>query len=77
MRGDEERITLSIPGMVCEGCAETIHDVLAAIPGVSDVRVTIWRKQARVRAEAGKVEAQTLINAVSQAGYATFPVKRS
>ena len=37
---------LSIGGMTCEGCVRRVHEVLTALAGVSQVKVTLTPGQA-------------------------------
>jgi copper chaperone CopZ len=41
-------LTLSIPNMVCSGCAGSIQQVLNKAPGIVDAKVTLSNKQAVV-----------------------------
>lgn len=41
-------LTLSIPNMVCSGCAGSIQQVLNKAPGIIDAKVTLSNKQAVV-----------------------------
>ncbi|WP_145594243.1 copper-exporting P-type ATPase CopA [Yersinia aleksiciae] len=62
-------IELQLSGLSCGHCTETTRKALEAVPGVIAADVTL--ESAKVY---GKVEVQTLIDAVEQAGYhATLP----
>ncbi|CFQ44860.1 copper exporting ATPase [Yersinia aleksiciae] len=66
-------IELQLSGLSCGHCTETTRKALEAVPGVIAADVTL--ESAKVY---GKVEAQTLIDAVEQAGYhATLPGAQS
>ena len=64
------KIEMSVPGMVCEGCAEKIRNALTAIPGVREVKPKLWRKQVEVRYEPAKVQDERLKEALGVAGFA-------
>ncbi len=63
-----KKITLSIAGMSCQACANTVKGALAGIEGVRRADVSFQQKQARlVLEDAGSVDA--LVSAVQEAGY--------
>ncbi len=62
------KITLSIAGMSCQGCANTVKAALAGVEGVLHANVSFEQRQARlVLDNAGSVDA--LVAAAQQAGY--------
>jgi P-type Cu+ transporter len=66
-------VELQLSGLSCGHCTESIHKALEAVPGVIAADVSL--DSAKVY---GKVEAQTLIDTVEQAGYhATLPGAQS
>ncbi len=63
-----KKITLSIAGMSCQGCANTVKGALAGVEGVRRADVSLEQTQARlVLEDAGSVDA--LVSAVQGAGY--------
>ena len=63
-----KKITLSIAGMSCQGCANTVKGALAGVEGVRRADVSLEQKQARlVLEDAGSVD--DLVSAVQEAGY--------
>lgn len=58
--------TLSISGMTCSGCSETVKRVLSRVPGVTDVNVDLDKGAATV---GGSAAGPTLVAAVVAAGY--------
>lgn len=58
--------TLSISGMTCGGCANTVTRVLSRVPGVDSANVDFGSGRAAV---AGTARPQDLIRAVEAAGY--------
>ena len=66
-----QTLTLSIKGMSCAACVARVEDTLKAIPGVSDAQVNFATHQATVHHSAVLID--TLVNAVSSAGYEASP----
>lgn len=62
-------IILSVTGMTCGGCVNSVQKVLAALPGVQRVEVTLAPGQARVVYDAARVERTALVQAVVDAGF--------
>jgi copper chaperone CopZ len=67
-------MSLSVPNMVCDGCAERIRTTLTAISGVRDVKTRLWRKQVRVRFQPSEIGEQSLIIALRHAGFDARPI---
>lgn len=61
------KIRLSISGMSCAGCVAAVENALRDIPGVTEANVNFAEHTALV---SGTVDSQTLIDAVTHAGYA-------
>ena len=57
---------LSISGMTCSGCADTVKRVLSRVPGVTSVEVDLDKGAAIVVGSAG---GPALVAAVVAAGY--------
>ena len=62
-------ITLSVTGMTCGGCVNSVQNVLKALPGVQSVEVTLTPGQASVAFDPSKVEQTQLEQAVIDAGF--------
>ena len=62
-------IILSVTGMTCGGCVNSVQKVLAALPGVQNVEVTLTPGQARVRVDPARVDRAALVQAVTDAGF--------
>jgi Cu+-exporting ATPase len=60
--------TFRAPGIICEGCADTIEKALAKLPGVSAVRVEIPPKTVRVTHDE-RAPRDALLRALEGAGY--------
>jgi copper chaperone CopZ len=64
-------VALSISGMTCVGCANTVTRVLARVPGVDGARVDLASGCAIVT---GDVRVEDLVAAVAAAGYGAQPL---
>jgi copper chaperone len=62
-------IQLSITGMTCGGCVNSVQNVLAALPGVQSVNVTLNPGQADVVYDTARITPDELIQAVVDAGF--------
>ena len=62
-------ITLSVTGMTCGGCVNSVQKVLAALPGVQSAEVSLTPGQARVTFDPSKLERAALVQAVVDAGF--------
>ncbi|WP_313691835.1 heavy-metal-associated domain-containing protein [Halorarum halobium] len=58
--------TITVEGMSCGGCERTVEDALADVPGVEAVSVDRTTDSAAVE---GDADADSLVNAVEDAGY--------
>ena len=61
---------LAVEGMHCASCSGRVERVLRAVPGVDTAAVNLATNSATVGFADGKVEVETLIAAVTAAGYA-------
>ena len=64
-----ETITMNVRGMTCGGCVASVTRVLKAVPGVSDVAVSLTPGTAKVTYDPAKTAAPALRSAVEDAGY--------
>lgn len=62
-------IVLSVTGMSCGGCVNSVQNVLAALQGVQRVEVSLTPGQARVVYDPSRVDRGTLVKAVVDAGF--------
>jgi copper chaperone CopZ len=67
-------VDLSIEGMTCTGCENTICTSLEKIPGVKSVTASHTDGKATIEFEQGKVDTATLKEAVDAAGYKALKV---
>ncbi|KZZ24143.1 hypothetical protein A3753_17840 [Sulfitobacter sp. HI0082] len=66
--GRATKAVLSVPGMVCDGCAERIGAILTPIPGVLQVKTRLWRKQVQISFQVAEIDVDALVAALDQAG---------
>jgi copper chaperone len=62
-------IVLSVTGMTCGGCVNSVNKVLTALPGVQSVEVSLTPGQARVVFDPTKVDRAAMVQAVVDAGF--------
>ncbi len=62
-------VTLDVPGMVCDGCAEKIRGALTQIHGVHKVKTKLWQKQVQVTFKKETVSEKAIVHALSQQGF--------
>lgn len=62
-------ITLTVTGMSCGGCVNSVQNVLKALPGVQAVEVTLSPGQARVSYDDSRVDRTALVAAIVGAGF--------
>lgn len=58
--------TLTVEGMKCEGCEQTVEDALTDVPDVDTVSVDRTTETVTVK---GDADADELVAAVEEAGY--------
>ncbi len=63
-----KQITLSIAGMSCQGCANTVKAALAGVEGVRRADVSLEQRRARLVLESGG-SVDALVVAAQRAGY--------
>ena len=73
-RGDGgDELCLLVPDMHCGGCVSKIEKSLAAVPGVDRARANLSNRQVAVAFQHGATDADTLIAAVTSAGFEATP----
>ncbi|WP_419712179.1 heavy metal translocating P-type ATPase [Pseudomonas sp. NFX224] len=65
----QQTIELSIDGMTCASCVGRVERALSKVPGVKSVSVNLANERAHLEL-LGQIDPQTLIAAVTKAGYA-------
>ncbi len=62
-------IILTVTGMSCGGCVNSVQNVLKAVPGVQAVEVTLSPGQARVSYDESRADRSALVEAITGAGF--------
>lgn len=64
-----ETITMNVQGMTCGGCVASVTRILQALPGVSQVAVTLDPGAAKVTFDPARTGVPAMRTAVEDAGY--------
>ena len=64
-----EKITVSIEGMHCGGCATGIQMVTSALDGVSSAFVDLNAKKADYEIDTSKVSKEKIVSEIEKLGY--------
>ena len=64
-----ETISLNVQGMTCGGCVASVTRVLKAVPGVTEVAVTLQPGAANVTFDPARTEATALRAVIEGAGF--------
>jgi copper chaperone len=64
-----DNVSFRVEGMSCGGCVASVKRVLEALPGVTNVNVTLEPGKASVVYDSARVTAEALYDAVRNAGY--------
>ncbi len=67
----EQTVKLAVSNMYCAACPSTVKKALSAVSGVTKAEVSYQDKSAVVTFDDQKASVQTLIDAVTKAGYPT------
>ena len=62
-------IVLSVSGMTCGVCVNSVTKVLTALPGVLSAEVTLTPGQARVTYDPARVDRAAMVQAIVDAGF--------
>lgn len=62
-------VTIPIEGMSCSACAARVKRTLTSIDGVSDVKVSLVERNARVRFSPGNISLDRIVSAINGLGY--------
>lgn len=64
------KVSLSVDGLTCGSCSETVAKALSALPGVAAAAVDYQSGRAEIAYDASKVKVESLIAEIKKAGYA-------
>jgi copper chaperone len=62
-------ITLTVTGMSCGGCVNSVQNVLKALPGVHAAEVSLSPGQAHVAYDDSRLDRAALVEAIVGAGF--------
>ena len=62
-------VTIKVAGMSCSGCVRNVTGVLKALPGVTDVEVSLDEAQAAISYDPAQVNVDRLRQAIMDAGF--------
>ncbi len=65
-------MSLAVRGMVCDGCASSVSEALAAVAGVESVEVQLGESRASL-VVAAETSDEALVAAVEAAGFGASP----
>jgi copper chaperone len=63
------KMTLSVPGMSCGHCKQSVSDAISELGGVYGVDVDLQTKEVTVHYEEGQVDEAQLRRAIEDAGF--------
>jgi copper chaperone len=64
-----ETIRLSIEGMTCAGCVNSVTRVLTALPGVAECDVSLTKARAKVTYDPAQTGVEAMKQAIERTGY--------
>ncbi len=64
-----ETLTIGVGGMTCASCVARVEKALKKVPGVSEASVNLATEKATVTFEPDRVEVESLLGAIEDAGY--------
>lgn len=62
-------VVIPVEGMSCVACTARVKKTLASIGGISEVRVNLVERNARVRFDSTRVSPDRLVDAINRLGY--------
>ena len=69
LAGEPKTAVLDVPSMFCSLCPVTVRKALMRVPGVLEAKADLATKRAEAKYDPDKVSAESLANAVSDAGF--------
>lgn len=67
--GEPRRVVLDVPGMNCSLCPISVKKALERVPGVLEAKADLATRSAEATYDSDRVSPETLIKAVTNAGY--------
>lgn len=62
-------LEVGVGGMTCQGCAKSVTDVLQALPGVSEVKVSLEEAKVQIAYDSQVVKPRQFKAAIENAGF--------
>ncbi len=70
-----KKAKIKIDGMSCQHCVKTVTDVIMGIDGVSQVKVNLKKREARLKFERDLLDLELLETAIVTAGFEFVSLK--
>ena len=64
-----ENVTLSVQGMTCMGCVESVRRVISPIPGVLNANVSLEKNQVAIDYDPTQARVEQFTQAIEDAGF--------
>lgn len=64
-----EQVVITIGGMTCNGCVQSVKRILCDLPGVGAVDVSLEQNQAYVNFDPRTIDAAQINRSIEDAGY--------
>jgi copper chaperone CopZ len=65
----EKTVVIPVEGMSCVACTASVRKTLSSIAGVTEVKVNLVERNARVRFDSKRVSPDRLVDAINRLGY--------
>ena len=65
--------TIRVDGMTCGHCAETVHQAVATLDGVSKVSVDLEGKQVQIDFDENRTGVEEISSQIKEAGFEVVP----
>lgn len=62
-------LTLTVTGMSCMGCVNSVKKLVCALPGIADVQVDLASGRVEVTHDPAQSDRQTIRQAITDGGY--------
>lgn len=62
-------LTLSVTGMSCMGCVNSVKNLVSALPGIASVEIDLGPGRVEVRHDPDLVDAASICAAIEDGGY--------
>lgn len=72
-RDDATTSAFQVDGMYCDGCAETVEEIVGKLPGVKTVEVSYEQRRMVVVYDPARVRPEAIRAAVEERGYQAEP----